>query len=203
MNTRPGRAPNGNDVARPGDGEVVEAVLNGHKERFAVLVERHQAGLFRHARGLGLDPDTAADMVQETLVRAYERLDSCQDPHRFGFWVSRILRNRCLDHLKSSSQQKRSPLPPNLPTTREDPERQRHAASLGEALESALASLPVEQREGFVLRHVEGHSYQEIAELAGASVSAVKMRVHRAREALREQLEPLLGSGDAVTPGTP
>lgn len=178
-----------------GDGQWVREVLAGDQRSFAPLVERHQTRLFRHARSLGLDRDTAADMVQESLVRAWQRLDECQDPDRFGFWVSRILRNLCLDHLKSASQRKRSAMPPQLQATKNDPEHEQETANLGEALNRALEALPVEQREGFVLRHVEGRSYQEMAEAAGASVSAVKMRVHRAREALKEELEPLFGSG--------
>lgn len=176
----------------PRDGVLVAAVLNGDRDRFAPLVERHQASLYRHARGFGLDPDTAADMVQDALVRAYESLESCQDPDRFGYWVGRILRNRCLDYLKSASQQRRRPLPKDLEASGSDPEHSHRAGRLGRAIEEALGTLPAEQREAFLLKHAEGRSYEEIAEIADASVSAMKMRVHRAREALREHLR---GSG--------
>jgi RNA polymerase sigma-70 factor, ECF subfamily len=182
------RSPLAETAGQPSDAQLVGEVLGGRKERFALLVRRHQDSLFRHARGMGLDPDTAADMVQDALVKAYESLDGCQDPGRFGFWVGRILRNRCLDHLKSAATQRNTPLHPGLPAMRGNPERHQETGTLREALESALEALPLEQREGFLLKHVEGRSYEELAELAGASVSAVKMRVHRAREFLREHL---------------
>lgn len=190
-------APNGSDRNEPGDAALVAEVLNGRKESYALLVQRHQTSLFRYARGFGLDPDTSADMVQDALVRAYESLASCQDEGRFGFWVARILRNRCLDHLKSATEQRSAPLRPDLPATRGDPEDHRRQSGLKEELEAALASLPPDQREAFLLKHAEGRPYDEIAELAGTSVSAMKMRVHRAREALRERLQAQ-GTGELM-----
>lgn len=190
-------APNGEDRTELGDQALVAEVLNGRKESYALLVQRHQTSLFRHARGFGLDPDTSADMVQDALVRAYESLKSCQDQGRFGFWVARILRNRCLDHLKSATEQRSAALPPDLPTTRGDPEDHRRQSGLKEALETALETLPPDQREAFLLKHAEGRPYEEIAELTGTSVSAMKMRVHRAREALRERLQAQ-GTGELM-----
>ena len=174
--------------SEPSDTELVGDVLAGREDRYAVLVARHQAQLYRHARGMGLDGDTAEDMVQDALVRAYTRLDECKDPERFGLWVGRILRNRCLDYLKSAGARKRNPLKPDLPAEGGDPERHHEVGELQEVLEEALEALPEEQREAFALKHVDGRSYEEMAELAEASVSAMKMRVHRAREALREIL---------------
>jgi RNA polymerase sigma-70 factor, ECF subfamily len=170
------------------DGALVAQVLNGRKEQYAVLVQRHQSNLFRHARGFGLDPDTASDMVQDALVRAFESLETCQDRDRFGFWVARILRNRCLDHLKSAAAQRNTSLPPDLPGDTETPEERHRRSDLKDRLEKALETLPPDQREAFLMKHAEGRPYEEMAELAGTSVSAMKMRVHRAREALRERL---------------
>lgn len=178
----------GSDGPSPADGRLVSEVLVGDTERYALLVQRHQNALFRQARALGLDEDTAADMVQDALVRAYESLSSCRNGDRFGVWVGRILRNRCLDHLKSASTQRRRPLHPEIPEEGGAPESRHEAGMAREALEAALAALPPEQREAFLLKHVEGRSYEEMAETTGASVSAMKMRVHRARERLREHL---------------
>lgn len=171
------------------DGELVREILAGRKEAFALLVRRYQDALYRHARAIGLDGDTASDLVQDTLVRAYEGLSDCRDPDRFRVWVSRILRNRCLDHLKSPAARKRVPIPLAQPSTDVSPALRTEWGSIREIVDSALARLPAEQREAFVLKHVEERSYEEMAETAGASVSAMKMRVHRAREFLRSQLE--------------
>jgi RNA polymerase sigma-70 factor (ECF subfamily) len=177
------------DGARVDPDEVLVAqVLKGEREAFEPLVRRHQGHLFRHARGMGLDPDTAADLVQDSLVKAYERLGSCRSPERFGVWVGRILRNRCLDYLKSAARRD-LPLHPFLPDTGGGPDGDAERNALRWQLNEALAKLPTEQREAFLMKHGEGRSYDEMAELAEASVSAMKMRVHRAREALQAHLE--------------
>ena len=72
----------------------------------------------------------------------------------------------------------------------DDPRVELERQQLGQAVANALGTLPDAQREAFLLKHVEGHSYEEMAELMGSSVSALKMRVMRAREALQEALRP-------------
>jgi RNA polymerase sigma-70 factor, ECF subfamily len=167
------------------DATLVTRVLEGDRGAFELLIRRHQASLFRRARWMGLDADTAADMVQDTLVKAYTNLGSCQDPNRFSSWVGRILRNRILDFLKSADRRS-IPLSPSFPTTSGDPEVEAARSTLRNLLQEALATLPADQREAFLMKHGEGFSYEEMAEYAETSVSAMKMRVHRARETLRD-----------------
>jgi RNA polymerase sigma-70 factor (ECF subfamily) len=170
------------------DAALVASVLSGNRNVFEILVRRHQAFLFRRARWMGLDADTAADMVQETFITAYERLATCREPGRFGFWAGQILRNRCLDLLKSAAR-RCEPLPPVLIANEGNPENEAHRSGLHDQLNIVLAMLPEEQREAFLMKHGEGLSYDEMAEVVGASVSAMKMRVHRATETLREHLQ--------------
>jgi RNA polymerase sigma-70 factor, ECF subfamily len=171
------------------DEALVARVLGGNRAAFEPLVRRHQASLFRYARGMGLDPDTAADVVQDAMVKAFESLETCREPERVGVWMGRILRNRCLDFLKSAAR-RGTPLHPSLPATRGNPEREAERSGLRSRLNRALATLPAEQREAFLMKHAEGRSYEEMAELSECSVSAMKMRVHRAREALQTELGP-------------
>lgn len=178
------------------DAELVAEVLGGRVEGFRILVERHEDRLFRHALSLGVAPDVAADMVQDSLVRAWERLAECRNPGRFGLWVGRILRNRCLDYLKSAPNRHTTSLGAVAEGALEEkgpvdagPQLHVERLALNAALDEALAMVSVEQSEAFVLKHVEGYGYPEMAELTGASVSALKMRVHRARDAIREHLE--------------
>lgn len=169
------------------DAILVRRVLQGDSNAFEPLVRRHQAALFRRARWMGLDEDTAADMVQDALIKAYQNLKSCRDANRFAYWAGRILRNQVLDFLKSADR-RRAPLPTSLAADTGDPEREEARSALHSVLQRALSLLPDEQREAFLLKHAEGCSYEEMAEFAGTSVSAMKMRVHRARETLREHL---------------
>ena len=164
------------------------AVLHGD---FAQLVQRHQDQLYRYGRGLGLDHDTALDLVQEAFVKAHERRDQCRDPERVRSWLFRIFRNAMLDWARNVRRTEVPLLDVEEPAGDED-FAERHA--LREAIGTALASLPPILREAFLLRHELGHSYEEIAELAGTSLSAAKMRVARARETLREALDPDYGN---------
>ena len=186
MRAAPPRA----EAGEPSDAEVVERVLRGDSEAYALLVRRHQAPLFRYALGMVGDADTAADMVQDTLVRAFSRLHGFQQRDRFVAWLFQILRNRCRDHLKTPWWRRRSALEPHpeLPARGEDALQALESRETGQAVRRALATLPLAQREAFLLKHVEDLSYEEMAERLGAGVSALKMRVMRAREALRESM---------------
>lgn len=174
------------------DETLVARVLGGDRDAFETLVRRHQAFLFRRAHWMGLDKESAADMVQDALVKAYTNLATCRDPSRFGYWVGRILRNGILDLLKSPSR-RGVPLSLSLPSGSEEPLGEEGQAALRNCLGEALAALPQEQREAFLLKHAEGCSYEEMAELTQTSVSALKMRVLRARETLRAQLAGFAG----------
>jgi len=172
------------------DGELVARVLGGERETYAELVRRHQEPLLRYAFGMVGDQDAAADLVQDGLVKAYASLATCLEPARFGAWLFRIVKNRCTDYLKEHRRRDVS-LDPDAPfvADRDDPARDLERARLRAAVERALGELPEAQREAFLLKHVEGRSYEEMAELLGDGVSALKMRVMRAREALRLSLE--------------
>lgn len=158
---------------------------------FAALVLRHQGPLYRYGRGLGLDHDTALDLVQEAFVKAHARLDQCREPAKVRSWLFRIFRNGMLDWARNVRRTEVPLLDVEEPAGDED-FAERYA--LREAIGAALASLPPILREAFLLRHDLGHSYEEIAGLAGVSLSAAKMRVARAREALRETLDPDYGN---------
>lgn len=180
------------------DAEIVRRVLAGEQEVYSELIHRYQALLFRQAIGMVGGHDAAADLVQDSFVKAYTSLDQCSDPARFGAWVFRILRNRCLDYLKDKRRQV-VPLETTVlvAPSRESPEHHLEQAEQRSAVSQALSSLPEAQREAFLLKHVDGLSYEEMADMLDASVSALKMRVLRAREALQHSLRK---SGHGVEP---
>ena len=179
----------------PPDAQCVRSVLDGDREAFSALVRRHQAELYRYARNLRIDHDVASDLVQDAFVTAYTRLDQCDDPARFRFWLFRIHRNRCLDWLRDIRRRSVALEDVTLEAGDRTPHEAASGAEMRRSLQSALDSLSEDLREAFLMKHHEGRSYQEMAQLAEASVSAMKMRVHRARESLRETLA---GSGYGV-----
>lgn len=173
-------------VDLPTDEDLVARVLAGDRDGYAILVRRYQHPLYRYAFGMVFDADAAADLVQDSFIRAFTRLGSCEDPKRFGAWVFRILSNRCKDYLKDRRRQT-VPLEPDTAAApgHGAPDRLVARRELRERIGRALAELPEAQREAFLLKHVEGYSYDEMAARLDASVSALKMRVLRARETLQ------------------
>jgi RNA polymerase sigma-70 factor (ECF subfamily) len=177
------------ETGGPGDGEVVARVLNGDRDAFRILVRRHQDMLYGHAMRMVGRGDVAADLVQASLIKAYTSLDRCRNPDAFGAWAYRIVSNRCKDYLKNV-RRKDVTLDDAPPAAGlQDPEDDLERSELRRRLDRALAALPEDQREAFVMKHEEGRSYNEMAELLDMSVGALKMRVHRARETLQELLE--------------
>jgi RNA polymerase sigma-70 factor (ECF subfamily) len=167
------------------DAAVIERVLAGDVDEYETLVHRYQTALYRHAVGMILDHDAAADMVQDALLRAYTNLGRCRERARFSAWLFQTLRNRCLDYLKDV-RRKSIPLDDESPLldTGLSPSAIVERNQLRSRLQGALAKLSVEQREAFVMHYVEEIPYETMSELLDASVSALKMRVMRAREAL-------------------
>jgi RNA polymerase sigma-70 factor (ECF subfamily) len=184
-NPPPRRSPDAVD-----DAEVIARVLDGEKQQFEHLVARYQQALYRHAVAMVLDHDAAADMVQDAFVRAYLNLRECRDRSRFRAWLFRTLRNRCLDHLKDARRRN-----VRLDDMAEPPiDEADGPAALAErsqqwsSIMHALAELPPALREAFVMHYIDGVPYETMAELLDVSVSALKMRVLRAREALSATL---------------
>src|SRR5688500_13844717 len=171
------------------DEDVIARVLNGEKQQFEHLVGRYQRALYRHAVSIVLDHDAAADMVQDAFVRAYLSLRECRDRAHFRAWLFRTLRNRCLDYLKEASRRN-----VRLDDVEEPLDDVQGPGALAERNEmrsgitKALAQLPPTLREAFVMHYVDGVPYETMAELLDASVSALKMRALRAREALSSAL---------------
>src|SRR5213079_820368 len=133
--------------------------------------------------------DVAADAVAESLVRAYRHLASCRDPSRLRTWLYRIVANRCKSYLarRDVADVPLEEAPPVADVT--DNEAALERAEQLALVARALAQLAPDQREAFVLKHVEGLSYQEMADVTGERIPTLKMRVHRAREALLQVLE--------------
>jgi RNA polymerase sigma-70 factor (ECF subfamily) len=170
-----------------GDGEIVRAVLAGDHERYAELVERYRDRYARYATRMLGSADAGEDAVQDAFVRAYDQLAQCHDPDKFVGWFFLILRNRCFAERRKSRGQ--APLEAaEMMAAGDRSDNGAETAERRRALQLALLELTPEQREVFVLKHVEGLSYGEIAERLSTSVPSLKMRMHRAYDRLREQL---------------
>jgi len=177
------------------DATLVRRVLDGDPRAFTILVDRHLQPCLRFAtRMLGGRHD-AEDVTQEALLRAYRALATYDTAGSFRTWLFAILVNRCRTSLLQRSRYVRRVVT--------DEDAMHNAVSGDDAtatelrieIERALALLEPDQREAFLLKHVEQLGYDEMAAVTGAGVSALKMRVKRACERLQE----LLGEVNDVT----
>lgn len=171
----------------PSDSAVVQRVLAGDLEAFALLVDRHHARLARYAfHLLGSDAE-AEEAVQDSFVRAYRSLGTYAERDQFGAWVMRILVNRCRTRLVRDKRREETAAA-WFRETDQSFEPSDEFANRDE-LSSALAQLPTDQREAVVLRYADELGYDEISSITGAKISALKMRVKRGCERLRAILE--------------
>lgn len=171
------------------DAQVVRDVLDGDRDAYRLLVRRYGDALHGHALRMTGSADDAADLAQRALVKGYRKLRSCRDPDRVGAWLFRIVANLCKDHVRSSRHEVPLARVEGVLPGGSDPETDTVGAEIRTRLWAALDALTPEQKEAFVLKHVEGRTYEEIAAVLDLSVASLKMRVHRAREALRGLLE--------------
>lgn len=184
------------------DSSVVTTFLAGEERAFQELVERYQTRLLNFVfRTIG-DRDRAEDLVQEVFIRVYRHLHRFDRSKKFSTWVYTIasnlakneLRNRSrnpmvlFQTLRGAHEDEDRPLEFEDTTARpDDMYRKRH---LRELVEETVAKLPEHHRQVFVLRELEGKSYEEIAEITDCNLGTVKSRLNRARTAFAAIIEP-------------
>jgi RNA polymerase sigma-70 factor (ECF subfamily) len=169
---------------------------DGEAGAFTALVEHMQPRALRFASQMtAASRDDVDDIVQDAWVRTYRALPRYDDSRSFESWFFTILANCCRSlRVKLRRWQVRSqPLDDQMRDESIDALMETSTHSDVARVHRALATLPAMQRETFLLHHVEGFSYEEIAEITGVGVSACKMRAKRAMDAVRE----LLRSEDA------
>lgn len=172
----------------PSDADLVRRARDGDPAAFEALVDRHYPDCLRYAFRMLGDRADAEEAVQDAFVRAHRSLGRYHERDQFRAWLLRILSNRCRSRAAALRRRLR-----NLDAfaASRDPDAAAPAPNggFGRAVQRALAALPADQREAFLLKHVEDLSYDEIARITGAGLSALRMRVKRARERLAELLE--------------
>jgi RNA polymerase sigma-70 factor (ECF subfamily) len=169
------------------DLQVINRVIAGEIDSFRILVRRYEAPLFRLLRNLTPGAHDCEDIAQEAFLAAFRNLRSFD--HRrsaFATWLFTIARNKCVNVLKKRKPAVLEDLPDQLDW--QTPDVAVTQAELFRQLDSALASLPFEQRTAFVLAEIQGLAYDEIARIEDVAVGTVKSRISRAKEKLRSLL---------------
>ena len=186
------------------DSDVVGVFLTGEERAFQELVERYQTRLLNFVyRTIG-DREKAEDLVQEVFIRVYRHLHRFDRSKKFSTWIYTIASNLAKNELRNRSrnplvlfqtirknwQDDDRPLQFEDSTTRpDDLYRKRHLRAL---VEESVAKLPEHHRQVFVLRELEGKSYEEIAEITSCNLGTVKSRLNRARTSFAAIIEPAL-----------
>ncbi|MBI3223228.1 MAG: RNA polymerase sigma factor RpoE [Nitrosomonadales bacterium] len=185
------------------DQQLVERAQRGDKHAFDLLVTKYQRKLGRLISRFVRDPAEAEDVTQDAFIKAYRALPGFRGESAFYTWLYRIGINTAKNHLLAN---KRRP-PTTTPLDADEAEALDEASLLHEVstpenelmskqvvhvVQTSLQQLPEDLRSALTLREIEGLSYEEIAEVMNCPIGTVRSRIFRAREAVAENLRPLL-----------
>jgi RNA polymerase sigma-70 factor (ECF subfamily) len=184
------------------DAEAVAKAKGGDEEAFRALVERYSPLVYKVAYRLTGSGHDADDVVQETFLRAYRRLELFEDRSQIGSWLYRIAANCAYDVLRRRRrhQQRFEAVgeddagQEHVPSEDPSPERLVFGSEVRRRLEVVLARLSPAERSAFVLRHFEGFSIEEIGRVLDLDKSATKHSIFRAVQKLRRALAPMAGT---------
>jgi len=169
------------------DASVPLRARRGEEQAFIEIVEFYYPRCLRFARNMLGSEQDAEEAVQDAFVRVHDSFGRFREDGRFDPWLFRILANRCRTLLARGRRHRALIEYGEVPITAASPEEE-FGADWAEEVRVVLDSLPAEQREAFLLRHVEDLSYEDIAALTGVRLSALRMRVKRACDTLRARL---------------
>jgi RNA polymerase sigma-70 factor (ECF subfamily) len=183
------------ELAKLEDSDLLTLFQSGDERAFYTLFERRQKEIYTHCfRMCSRDAEKANDAFQDTFVKVFTRKALFTDATNGRAWLYRIATNTCLNYLRYDKRHPREALDENLNS--QDPQMQpdfgTEQESLKNSLEAAIAELPIELREPFLLREIDEFSYEDAAAQLGITVPACRQRVYRAKQLLREALEDVV-----------
>ena len=192
------------------EAELVRRLRGGDSGALEALMQRYASRVYRLAFGITQNPEDAEEVVQDVFLTLFRKIHGFEGRSALGTWIYRVTMNVALAKRRGQRAEREVSLESQLPTFRPDGRREGDPAYLRadwsqtpesallsgetrEFLHWAIAALPAKYRAVLVLRDIEGLSNEEAAHALGASVPAVKSRLHRARLAVRERLTAHLG----------
>jgi RNA polymerase sigma-70 factor (ECF subfamily) len=185
------------------DDLIISRVLLGKREYYEILVRRYNSMFYRTAKGILSKEEDVEDVMQEAYIRGYEKLHQFRKEARFSTWLGRILINCALQHLnsvKKKNQVSIDVLKGEEVSNFRDFENEDPTPELGDnlkkAVESAISQLPSKYRIVFMLREIEQVSVSDTAQMLAISEENVKVRLHRAKNLLKEMLRSQAASLD-------
>ena len=181
-------------MTREQEAQIVRRVLAGDVNAFETLVTEYEKGVYAIAQRMTGNPEDAADMTQETFIKAYNSLQSFRGDSKFSVWLYRIASNVCLDFLRSRSRKPAVSLSVeddegeetelDIADESQSPELLLERGLTRDAVRRGLQALPPDYKQILLLREIQGLSYEEIADVLQIEVGTVKSRIFRARKRL-------------------
>lgn len=181
-------------MTREQEGKIIARVLGGDTDAFEAIVTEYEKNVYNLALKMTGNTEDAADLSQETFIKAFHSLGSFRGDSKFSVWLYRIVSNVCLDFLRGRSRRQTVSLSTededgeeaqlDIPDERQTPELLLEKRMTREAVRRGLAQLPPEPRQILLLREIQGLSYEEIASVLGIESGTVKSRIFRARKKL-------------------
>ena len=185
------------------DSALAQEAAEGRESAFRELLERYERPVFALVYRMVRERDLAEDLAQDAFIRAFRGIGTYKPEYKFSSWIFKIAHNVTIDHLRRRHLDTISLEGSRYARTDEERERSRPVvASKGESpaehvenqelrgeIEEAIGKLRPHYRTVILLRHVEGRSYQDIAEITELPLGTVKTYIHRARVELRELLQ--------------
>ncbi|MBU8896497.1 RNA polymerase subunit sigma [Corallococcus sp. H22C18031201] len=187
------------------DMELVKAAKAGDTRALEELLSRHEKQVYRFGLRMCGSEEQAREVLQETLLAAFQGIHAFRGEAELSTWLYQVARTHCLRarRQRAGAPVEHEPLDApgaqHVPSSERTPDEASHARQLGEVLHTAILALPDTYREALILRDVEGLSAEEAARVVGIEVRALKSRLHRARNQLREDLTTLLGESTVDT----
>ncbi len=178
---------------------LVARAQRGDTEAFRELYQANASGVFALVRSLVAEPELAEDVLQETFVRAWERLPKLRGAGAFKVWLRQIARRQAIDALRARRARPSVPLdeddPAHEPAASDNPEGDVGRSAMAEDVRRAVDALPEAQRQVVVLHHLDGMDVKDVAAVLGMPLGTVLSRLARGREALKRRLAGLARNG--------
>jgi RNA polymerase sigma-70 factor, ECF subfamily len=169
--------------------EAIGLVKEGDPRGAEALLERHQKEVYNVALRMLGEPSAAEDAAQDAFLRAFTRLDLYREGEPFGAWLHGIVRNRCLDILRSRARA--AAVYPLVAPPKPDAEADAIRNLEAQGVRRALSRLPARERALLVLRYWEDRPMEEVAQTLGMTDGAARVALHRARRSLAGQLSTM------------
>ena len=188
------------------DRQLVARAQRGDKQAFEMLVEKYQRKLARLLSRFIRDPAEVEDVTQEAFIKAYRALPAFRGDSAFYTWLYRIGINTAKNYLMAMGR--RAPTSTEVEAEEAEgfeegeqlrdintPESMLLSSEIAKTVNATIEQLPEELRTAIQMREIEGMSYEDIAKAMDCPIGTVRARIFRAREAIAEQLRPLLDTG--------